>query len=273
MEEAREGSEVITVKEAAVLINYTEQRVTQLLREGKLLGQRVSGGAKWLVPRNEIDRLLGTSDVNDCESQTVMALPRALLNEVRRLLKAVRLDPKSSLEPEESLTRKFYDTLKAHRQSDHLSELLDVHAEVVTEYREIRRGVLKQLNRKLQSMSPVVEIQPWDHQVMQTLEERVWSPKARGAVEELRAYRPEPGKAKGEASLPEWGGLYFTRLPIPDRQYEAIHQLHLEFRKVAEQFLPTLGDGARPLKGISTQLIDELENIIVLQQSRESPIR
>jgi excisionase family DNA binding protein len=53
--EEREQSEVLTVEEAARLMNYTPQRVRQLLREGKLKGNKVEGGRKWLIPRREID--------------------------------------------------------------------------------------------------------------------------------------------------------------------------------------------------------------------------
>lgn len=58
----KEQSEILTVGEAARGLNYSEQMVRQLLREGKPEGKKIEGGRRWLIPRGEIDRYLGTSN-------------------------------------------------------------------------------------------------------------------------------------------------------------------------------------------------------------------
>jgi excisionase family DNA binding protein len=56
-EEKGQG-DILSVKEAAELTGYSEGRVTQLLRQGKLQGRRIANGRKWLILRSEIDRWL-----------------------------------------------------------------------------------------------------------------------------------------------------------------------------------------------------------------------
>ncbi len=57
-----------------------------------------------------------------------------------------------------------------------------------------------------------------------------------------------------------------TQSLISDEQYEVVHRLHVDFREVAERFLPELVNAAGPLKMAVTRLRDELENIIVREQ-------
>ncbi len=69
-------SEYITVEEAAKRIGYSDSRVRQMLRAGKLKGERTPDGRKWLIPKAEFFRFLGKSGadidiVRELESVTM----------------------------------------------------------------------------------------------------------------------------------------------------------------------------------------------------------
>ena len=117
-----------------------------------------------------------------------------------------------------------------------------------------------------EKLRPNIEIHPWDKQVLDTFGQRIRGADPGKAVPEHRTYNPTPGQLQGGLFYPSWGGLNMTQSLITDQQYEVVQQLHLDFRKFAEQFLAELSHAAAPLKVTTVQLKDKLEDIIVGQQ-------
>ena len=81
----------VTVKEAADLLHFSPRRVSQLLKEGRMHGVK-PGGRKWVIPRIEIDRLLGHQSMTHRPDADVNNVDFRSLQEHRNELMPALLD-------------------------------------------------------------------------------------------------------------------------------------------------------------------------------------
>jgi excisionase family DNA binding protein len=82
----------LTVKDAAEQLGYSERRIRELLKIGRLPGRKE--GRKWLIPQAEVNKLLGVSQEADQGRQerhqsTLLSLLAALQLDLARFAKAL----------------------------------------------------------------------------------------------------------------------------------------------------------------------------------------
>ncbi len=247
--------------------NGTIRKVREFCLEGKLdpyLTYVDSAGCPGTAPTPQL--LVPSS----FPSPPVSPLPAVLFSEVDRIFKVALLSPARQMEPTDSLGKKIHWALRDHPGMETLAALLDSHGIHLAEFERVRGYIAETLQAEREEYSkkllPDIIIHPWDKQVLETFDQRVMTGEPEKSVPESRTYEPTPDHLQDGLFCPAWGGFYMTRALITDEQYEVVHQLHVEFTKVAEQFLPELINAAVLLKMAVTQLRDELEDIIVRQQ-------
>jgi len=55
-----------------------------------------------------------------------------------------------------------------------------------------------------------------------------------------------------------------TKLVVTTVEYRPVHQAHLEFREIAEQFIPRLEEPSQELNRLSDSLIDVLDELSLM---------
>jgi len=55
-------AQAFTVRQVAVMLNRGEESIRRAVRQGSLRAVRIVDGGAYLIPRSEIDRLLGRSE-------------------------------------------------------------------------------------------------------------------------------------------------------------------------------------------------------------------